>query len=50
MTRKEYMKPSVEVYELQHKWQILARSMDAHNMNKRLVTPDDEDDFVDEAW
>jgi hypothetical protein len=50
MTKKEYIKPSMKVVELQHKCQILAESLDAYGMNRRLVTPDDEEDLVDEGW
>jgi hypothetical protein len=50
MTKKEYMKPSMKVVKLQYKCQILVGSTDAYGMNKRLVIPDDEDDWVDEGW
>ena len=46
MTKKEYIKPTVKVVELQHKCQILTGSTDSHGMNKRLI----EDDEVDEGW
>lgn len=45
MTKKEYMKPTMQVVELQHKCQILAGSLDAYNMNKDL-----QDDEVDAGW
>lgn len=50
MTKKEYMKPAMQLVDLQHKCQILAGSRDAYNMNKRLQTPADENDCVDEGW
>ena len=34
--KKQYMKPSVKVYELQYKCQILAGSTDANGMNNEL--------------
>ena len=36
MTKKEYMKPSVKVVELQQKCQILAGSVNANGMNDEL--------------
>ena len=42
---QEYMKPSVKVVELQHKCQILAGSLDANGMNRKL-----QDEEVNEGW
>ena len=50
MTKKEYMKPTVKVVELQQTYQILAGSLDAYNMNKDLLIPDDTIEEVDEGW
>ena len=46
MIKKEYMKPSLKVVELQQKCQILAGSKDVYGMNRTLI----EDAEVDEAW
>lgn len=50
MTKKEYMKPSMKVVELQHKCQILAGSLpgDIHNANYGFDANFGED-FVDEG-
>ena len=53
MTRKEYMKPSMKVVELQHKCQILAGSWvekngDIHDANYEFDASFGEDD-VDEG-
>ena len=45
MIKKEYMKPTMEVVELQHECQILAGSLDANGMNNGL-----QDDEVDAGW
>ena len=45
MIKKEYMKPTMQVVELQHKCQILAGSVDANGMNIDL-----QDDEVDAGW
>ena len=45
MTKKAYMKPTMEVVELQHECQILAGSADAYGMNNGL-----QDEEVDEGW
>ena len=45
MTKKEYMKPTMEVVELQHECQILAGSVDANGMNDTLI-----DEEVTEGW
>ena len=42
MTKKEYMKPVMEVIELQHKSQILAGSV----TNLTTFGLDDEDDLI----
>ena len=51
MTKKEYMKPSVKVVELQQNCQILAGSPDACGMNPELQEDEevDEDDIRNEA-
>ena len=46
MTKKEYMKPTMRVVELQHRTMILAGSLDANGMNRNIVTNEE----VDEAW
>ncbi len=50
MTKKEYMKPSMMVVELQHKCQILAGSQhgDIHDANYEFDASFGEDD-VDEG-
>lgn len=45
MIKKEYMKPTMQVVELQHKCQILAGNADANGMNTGL-----QDDEVDAGW
>ena len=45
MIKKEYMKPSMTVVELQHKCQILAGSVDANGMNNEI-----QDDEVTVGW
>jgi hypothetical protein len=45
MIKKEYMKPSMKVIELQHKCQILAGSVDANGMNNEI-----QDDEVTVGW
>ena len=50
MNKKEYMKPAVQVDELQQDCLMLSASKDAYNMNTSLIIPDDEDDEVDEGW
>ena len=45
MIKKEYMKPSVKVVELQQKCQILAGSVDGDGMNTGL-----QNEEVDEGW
>ena len=46
MIKKEYMKPSMKVVELQQKCQILAGSLDSNGMNRSLI----EDEEVTEGW
>ena len=36
MTKKEYMKPEMEVVKIQQQCQILAGSVDANGMNRDL--------------
>lgn len=43
MTKKEYMKPSVKVVELQQKCQILAGSIDSNGMNNSLQNEEVEE-------
>ena len=45
MAKKEYMKPSVKVVELQNKCQILAGSADVYGMNRSL-----QEEEVEEGW
>ena len=45
MTKKEYMKPTMQTVELKQCTMILAGSMDEYGMNKSL-----QDDEVEEAW
>ncbi len=45
MIKKEYMKPTMQVVELQHKCQILAGSADANGINDELL-----DETVDIGW
>ena len=45
MIKKEYMKPTMQVVELQHKCQILAGSADAYGMNTGL-----QDEEVTAGW
>ena len=45
MTKKEYMKPTMQTVELKHECQILAGSADANGMNIDLL-----DDEVDAGW
>lgn len=45
MTKKEYMKPAMQVVKIQHQYQILAGSLDANGMNEELQV-----DIVDEGW
>ena len=49
MTKKTYMKPSVEVVKLQGECQILAGS-DQYGMNNQLQIPDNPEDLVVEGW
>ena len=36
MNKKEYMKPSMKVVELQHKCQLLVGSVESNGMNTKL--------------
>lgn len=45
MTKKAYMKPVMEVEEMQHESQILAGSLDAYGMNTSLQSEE-----VSSAW
>ncbi len=45
MTKKEYMKPTMQTVELKHECQILAGSADANGMNDTLI-----DEEVTEGW
>ena len=40
MTKKEYMKPKMEVVKIQQQRQILAGSVDANGMNTNLQDED----------
>ena len=46
MTKKEYMKPTIEVVKIQQQCQILAGSVDEYGMNKIVI----EDEEVEYAW
>jgi len=46
MTKKEYMKPTMQTVELKHRTMILAGSPDAYGMNTNLVT----DEEAEDAW
>ena len=46
MTKKAYIKPTMQTVELKQRQMILAGSADAYGMNKTLI----EDEEVDEAW
>ena len=45
MTKKEYMKPEMEVVKIQQQSQILAGSVDANGMNTGL-----QGEEVEEGW
>ena len=45
MIKKEYMKPSVKVVELQQKCHILAGSVDGNGVNNSL-----QNEEVEEGW
>lgn len=45
MTKKEYMKPTMQTVELRHKCQILAGSLDEYGMNNSV-----QSDEVNEGW
>ena len=45
MTKKEYMKPEIEVVKIQQQSQILAGSIDANGMNTDL-----QNEEVTEGW
>ena len=36
-SKKDYMKPTLKVVEIKHRFQILAGSVDANGMNNNLV-------------
>ena len=44
MTKKEYMKPTMQTVELKHRTMILAGSSDAYGMNTNLVTDEEAED------
>ena len=45
MTKKEYMKPTMQTVELKHRTMILAGSVDTYGMNKKLQSEE-----VDEGY
>ena len=45
MTKKEYMKPEMEVVKIQQQCQILAGSLDANGMNDTL-----QEETVTDGW
>jgi hypothetical protein len=46
MTKKAYIKPTMQTVELKQRQMILAGSADQYGMNKTLI----EDEEVDEGW
>ena len=46
MTKKEYMKPTMQTVELKQRTMILAGSMDEYGMSKSII----EDEEMDEGW
>ena len=50
MTKKEYMKPTMQTVELKHRTMILAGSVDAYGMNRQLQGTSNPADEVDDAW
>ena len=48
MTKKEYMKPTMQTVELKHRTMILAGSVDTYGMNRNLQS--NSEDEVDSAW
>lgn len=48
MTKKEYMKPTMQTVELKHRTMILAGSVDEYGMNRNLQS--NSEDEVDSAW
>ena len=53
MIKKEYMKPVMEVIELQHKSQILAGSVTSvktTGLDDDLILPDDEEPESGNPW
>ncbi|MBQ8656023.1 MAG: hypothetical protein IJ527_03065 [Prevotella sp.] len=46
MTKKEYMKPTMQTVELKLRTMILTGSMDEYGMNKSVI----EDEEMDEGW
>ena len=50
MTKKEYMKPTMQTVELKHRTMILAGSVDEYGMNRNLQGTSDPDEEVDEGW
>ena len=45
MTKKEYMKPTMQAVKLKHRTKILAGSADAYGMNRQL-----QDEEVDKGY
>lgn len=45
MIKKEYMKPTMQVVEMQHKCQIMAESVNSYGMNESLQSEE-----VEEGW
>ena len=48
MTKKAYMKPTMQTVELKHRTMILAGSLDQYGMNTNLQS--NSEDEVDSAW
>jgi len=50
MTKKAYMKPTMQTVELKNRTMILAGSTDTYGMNRQLQGTSNTDDEVDDAW
>ena len=48
MTKKAYMKPTMQTVELKHRTMILAGSSDQYGMNTKVQSK--SEDEVDSAW
>lgn len=51
LPKQKYIKPMMQIVELEHRMMILAGSIDEFGMNRQLQgTRDTPDNEVDEAW